>query len=397
MSNRLLSLEVHNFRSLVDVTIETSVLNILFGPNGAGKSTLLDTVWLVRDCENRGVDKASSDRNHGIGMLWDRAQQGANISIKLETELTQYEVTFGYSSGRIEPYVGERLYSKSLGTVLIERQVGSDKANFYHYKMCQTALVSLREPEKLALTKYLDFEEGSQEASELGKLLRYVNSYRSRAIDLYRLKKHGSESSYHTYLWDRGQNLWSLLQNLLGQRAIDERYDTIIDFMRAGFPTFDDLVVEQTGPNTVYGSFVEKGRRRPIQASGVSDGHLQMLVLLTALFSEGKDRGSLILFDEPEMSLHPYALSVFAQAVELATREWNKQVFIATHSPVLMSQFSSENVLAMEIGEFGQTVIKRVSEIVDIQDLLQEYAIGSLYMSEMVAPQSPVLIRETGE
>jgi len=115
-----------------------------------------------------------------------------------------------------------------------------------------------------------------------------------------------------------------------------------------------------------------------------------MLILLTALFSEGKDRPSLILFDEPEISLHPYALSIFAEAVKMAVEECGKQIFIATHSPVLISQFAPRNILAAEIGGFGQTIIRRVSEIERVQDLLEKYATGSLYMAEMIAPQSGI-------
>jgi predicted ATPase len=167
--------------------------------------------------------------------------------------------------------------------------------------------------------------------------------------------------------------------------------------MRESFPGFRDLLIEQTGPNTVYGNFIEKDHRQPIVASDASDGYLQALSLLTALFSEGKDRPSLILFDEPEMSLHPYALAIFSEAVKLATEEWNKQVFIATHSPVLISQFDPEDILAAEIGEFGQTVIRRVSEMEEIKDLLEEYAAGSLYMAEMIAAQSKPWSEEQGK
>jgi predicted ATPase len=398
MSNRLHRLEIQNFRSLANVNIKVDALNILFGPNGAGKSTFLDTIWFVRGCAIRGVDEASSDRSHGIGALWDGADEGANISIKLETGLAEYKILFGYSSGRIEPFVGETLYSRKLGKYLIDRKIGSDKANFYHTKMEQEVPVVLREPEKLAFTRYLDFEEWSPSAAyELDRLLHFVHFYHLREAYLYGLKKRGSESGHHTWLWERCENLWSVLRNLHDKRGVDERYDTIVGFMRSSFPTFDDLLIEQTGPNTVYASFLEKGLRQPIQASGVSDGHLQMLILLTALFSEGKERDSLILFDEPEISLHPHALAVFAQAVKLATEEWKKQVFIATHSPVLISQFNPENILAMEIGEFGQTTMKRVSEIDGIKDLLEEYATGSLYMAGVIAPQSEPLFEEQGE
>lgn len=397
MSKQLTYIETHNFRSLANVRVETKKLNILFGPNGSGKSTFLDTIWFIRDCAIRGVDAASSFRSHGIGALWDRAGESDNISIKLETALAAYEVTFGYSSGRIEPFVGETLYSKEHDHRLIERKIGSDKARLYHTAMKQNVTVDLRDPEKLAFTRYLDLEQwSSQAACELDKLLHYVHFYHLREADLYALKHRGSESNHHMWLWERCQNLWSVLRNLHDRRSIDERYDTIRKFMKKSIPAFEDLLIEQTGPNSVYGNFIETGRRHPIRASGVSDGHLQMLMLLTALFSEGKERPSLILFDEPEISLHPYALSIFAEAVKLAVEEWGKQVFIATHSPVLISQFAPEDILATEIGAWGQTVVKRVSEMDEIQDLLKEYAAGSLYMAEMLAPQSGLQIREAG-
>ncbi|NEP44305.1 MAG: AAA family ATPase, partial [Okeania sp. SIO2H7] len=101
---------------------------------------------------------------------------------------------------------------------------------------------------------------------------------------------------------------------------------------------------------------------------------------------------SLILLDEPEISLHPWALAVFAKAVKLAAKSWNKQIFIATHSPVLISQFEPENILAAELDEERQTVMKRVSEMEDIQDLLEDYATGSLYMAEAIAPQSKSMV-----
>lgn len=397
MGNQLTRLHVKNFRSLADVSVETRPINVFFGPNGSGKSTLLDTIWFVRDCTKRGVDEASSYRSHGIGMLWDGADQEANISIKIETELAEYEVLFGFSEGRIEPFAGEALHSKPRKLCLIDRKIGSDKVEFYHNSMEQSVSITLKDAEKLALNWYLAFEDKSDEAAELDRLLHFVHFYHARKILLPTLKRTGSESSYHTYLWEYGQNVWSVLRNIHGKRAIDNRYDTIIDFMRKSFPNFKDLVIEQTGPNSVYGSFLENGRQDLIQASGVSDGHLQMLIHLTALFSEGTDRDSLIVFDEPETSLHPYAISVFAEAVKLATKEWNKQVFIATHSPVLISQFELEDILATELDKSGQTMLTRVSEMEDIKDLLENYATGSLYMAEAIAPQSAPYTQEKVE
>ena len=387
MSNQLTHLQIKNFRSLADVNIQINPLNIIFGPNGAGKTTLLDTIWFVRDCAIRGVDLASSERDHGIGLLWDGADEGENISIKIVTPSGEYEVSFGYSSGRIEPFAGEKLFSDR-DNKLIVRIIGSDKAQVYRTDLQELEFITLREPEKLALSRYVAFENSEPAASNIDNLLRVVRNYNSRLASLFKIKRFGSESDSGERLQDRCENLWSVLRNLHDKRVIDERYDTIISFMQESFPAFDNVFFEQTGRYTVYGNFLEKGRRKPIRSSGVSDGHLQMLINLTALFSEGQNRYSLILFDEPEISLHPWALAVFAKAVKLATEKWNKQVFIATHSPVLISQFEPENILTAELDKEGKTVLKRISEIEGIQDLLEEYATGSLYMAEMIAPQS---------
>jgi predicted ATPase len=387
MSNQLTHLHIKNFRSLADVNIQINPLNIIFGPNGAGKTTLLDTIWFVRDCAIRGVDLASSERDHGIGLLWDGADEGENISIKIVTPSGEYEVSFGYSSGRIEPFAGEKLFSDR-DNQLIVRIIGSDKAQVYLTDQQELEFITLREPEKLALSRYVAFENSEPAASNIDNLLRVVRNYNSRSASLFKIKRFGSESDSGERLQDRCENLWSVLRNLHDKRVIDERYDTIISFMQESFPAFDNLFFEQTGRYTVYGNFLEKGRRKPIRSSGVSDGHLQMLINLTALFSEGQNRYSLILFDEPEISLHPWALAVFAKAVKLATEKWNKQVFIATHSPVLISQFEPENILTAELDKEGKTVLKRISEIEGIQDLLEDYATGSLYMAEMIAPQS---------
>ena len=117
------------------------------------------------------------------------------------------------------------------------------------------------------------------------------------------------------------------------------------------------------------------------------------MLLLTALFSEG-NREAVLLFDEPEVSMHPWALTVFAKAVKVAAEQWNKQVFVATHSPVLISQFEPRDVLVAGI-EDGRARFYRLDEIDDIRDLLAEYAAGSLYMSEAIAPQGPGALTKT--
>ena len=255
----------------------------------------------------------------------------------------------------------------------------------------------LRDPEKISLNRYLDYEPECDEAAELDRILHYVHSYNSRSLNLRGLKERGSNTGHEVWVKGRGENLWSVLRNLEGRRRLDDRYETTMGFMTEAFPNFDGLVIEPSGPSAVYASFLEKGRRKPILASGISDGHLQLLILLTALFSGGRDRYSLLLIDEPETSLHPWAIAVLAKAIKEATDQWGKQVILSTHSPVLLSQFDPQQILSVRQHD-GRTRITRLSEIEEVQDLLQEYAPGSLYESEMIGAQSrPADSRVPGE
>ena len=399
MGNQLTRLNVENFRSLADVSIDMRPINVLFGPNGSGKSTLLEATRLLRDCISRDVEEAVRIRNNGFGMLRQGVDEWRGIKIGMEAALAGYALRLGFSRGQIEPYAGEVLYSPGkYRTPLMFRRIGRDEADFCYCEETSPVLTRLTFPEKLALIQYMQGTEPiSPDVFNLRNLLNSVYFYHSRYIDLYGLKHRGSESGMDITLREDCGNLWSVLRNIHDKSAIDSRYETIINFMRKSFPNFKNLVFEQTGPNAVYASFVQNNLQHPIPALGVSEGQLQMLIHLTALFSEEKERNSLIVFDEPETSLHPYAISVFAEAVKQATKEWNKQVFIATHSPVLIGQFEPEDILATSLDESGQTVLTRVSEMEDIKDLLENYDTGSLYMAEAIAPQSKPYTKEKGE
>ena len=391
MATRLKSIHIQNYRSLADVSLNLEPVNVLFGPSGAGKSSLLDTIGLFRECLFGGLEAALAERGQGIGLLFDGAARNDLIRLRLATDRLEYELTFGQLAGRIDPLPGERLLSFEGQRILLERRVGTATSSVYDAQTNQMSFIELREPAKLSIDRFLDLgQEVSREAFELMKLVASGRHYHSRSFNLSRLKELGSSTGFEHWLMEQGFNLWSVLRNLEGRRQMDNRYDTIIRYMAEAFPSFKGVVIDPTGPTTLYASFLEKSRRAPILASGISDGHLQFLLLLTVLFFEIESGSTLVLLDEPEASLHPWALAVLAKAICEATASWGRQVILATHSPVLISQFDPDQQLAFEPKE-GRTQITRVSEIENIQDLLEDYGTGSLYMSEAVAPQSKLV------
>ena len=153
-------------------------------------------------------------------MLWDGAEDGARILVEMVGGGVTYALSFALSAGRIDPYPGERLVSTERETTLIERSSGSESARLFHQAVEQAVSVPLREPDKISLGLFLDFNRGDPEAANLDHLLHFVRLYHSRSFRLRALKKTGSESSHQTRLWDLGDNAWSVLRNVQDRRNV---------------------------------------------------------------------------------------------------------------------------------------------------------------------------------
>jgi predicted ATPase len=104
------------------------------------------------------------------------------------------------------------------------------------------------------------------------------------------------------------------------------------------------------------------------------------------------DRPSTLLFDEPELGLHPYALSLlgrlFRQATISPRGAKDKQVIVSTQSPLLLSEFEPEEVIVVERSS-GQSVFKRLNSE-DLSEWLTEYTLGELWQKNVLGarPQS---------
>ena len=195
MGNQLTRLNVENFRSLADVSIDIRPVNVLFGPNGSGKSTLLEATRLLRDCISRDVEEAVRIRNNGFGMLRQGVDEWRGIKIGMETALAGYALRLGFSRGQIEPYAGEVLYSPGkFGDPLMFRRIGRDEADFCYCDKISPVLTRLIFPEKLALIQYMQRKEHTPQAVfALRRQLNSIHFYHSHYIDLSQLKHRGSE------------------------------------------------------------------------------------------------------------------------------------------------------------------------------------------------------------
>lgn len=109
--------------------------------------------------------------------------------------------------------------------------------------------------------------------------------------------------------------------------------------------------------------------------SSLSDGTLRFVALTTLLLQPAALRPSVILIDEPELGLHPYAIAILASLIKQASV--GSQVIVSTQSSLLLDYFEPENILVAELVN-GGTELRRLS-VEPLEAWLDDYSLGQLW------------------
>ncbi|WP_137223240.1 AAA family ATPase [Shewanella sp. MEBiC00475] len=80
--------------------------------------------------------------------------------------------------------------------------------------------------------------------------------------------------------------------------------------------------------------------------SELSSGHRIVLHTLVLLM-DSLHQGVVTLFDEPETHLHPPLLGAFLQSLQIICDTYNGLLIFATHSPIILQEILTENVLVL--------------------------------------------------
>jgi predicted ATPase len=84
---------------------------------------------------------------------------------------------------------------------------------------------------------------------------------------------------------------------------------------------------------------------------------------------------AVIILDEPELGLHPRAISILAGLL-LGVAE-TSQVVVATQSPVLLDHFEPDQVIVAE-REGAESVFRRLDRV-KLDSWLEEYTLSELW------------------
>lgn len=177
------------------------------------------------------------------------------------------------------------------------------------------------------------------------------------------------------YLRSDGANIAAFLY-LLQQRHPDS-YRGIVNAVRLVAPFFVDFDLEpdRLNPDQIRLRWKHVGGDNYFDVSSLSDGTLRFIALTTLFLQPAEYRPAMVIVDEPELGLHPHAITVLGALVRQASVE--TRVVVATQSSLLVDQFEPMDILVAERTE-GATEFRRL-DISELAVWLEDYSLGQLW------------------
>ena len=86
------------------------------------------------------------------------------------------------------------------------------------------------------------------------------------------------------------------------------------------------------------------------------------------------------MIDEPELGLHPYAISMLADLIQSAAER--TQVIVSTQSPTLLDFFQPEHVITVN-RDHGRSTFERL-DAASLREWLEDYTVGELWQKNVV-------------
>jgi predicted ATPase len=332
--------------------LELRPLNLLIGANGAGKSNFIALFKLLNQMVEKNFQTFVGQQGGADAFLYFGRKNTDRITLSL---------TFGpnaYSCIWV-PTVDDRLIFKSEIAYFhnpiyenpLDRRLGSGHAE------SELAQAAKKEPiagyvfESLKDWRVYHFHDTS---------------------DTAQLKTLG-DINVNQYLKSDASNLAAFLYRL--SKTQPAHYEAIRDTIRMVAPFFDDFILRPSpdNENKIRLEWREPGSDYPFLAHYLSDGTLRFICLATLLLQPLLP--SVILIDEPELGLHPYAINVLASLMRSAATK--TQLIASTQSVSLVNQFEPEDLLIVELRDRATTIERLDSE--RLSGWLEEYALGELW------------------
>jgi predicted ATPase len=340
---------VQGFKSIASVEkLPLRVINLVIGANGSGKSNFIDVFALLRAIHEGRLEGYVTRASGAENLLHFGSKTTENIYIDLSfANGDRYEVRLlPTADDGLDPSKESLSGSSSRFSSLeySEESAGGPEFSSGVYQR-------IREP--IGSWRVYHFHDASS-SSPMRKT--------AKVDDNRLLRPDGANlAAFLYYLRERHETVYRLIRRTIQLVA----------------PFFDDLALAPLAlkPDDIKLEWRHKRSDRYFDASSLSDGTLRFIALATLFLQPAELCPSLILVDEPELGLHPYAIEVLASLIRQASV--TTQVIVSTQSSLLLDHFAPEDVLVADLVD-GGTQIKRL-ESSQLATWLEDYSLGQLW------------------
>ncbi|HTU93344.1 MAG TPA: AAA family ATPase [Gemmataceae bacterium] len=354
------------FKSIKAMDLELRPLNVLIGANGAGKSNFISFFKMLNEMMAGRLQQY-------IGMM-GRAHSLLHFGPKVTREI-EAQLEFAVNNG-MDSYVMRLFYAQ--GDTLV---FADESLNFLQTGYPQPKLVPLGAGhQETRISQEADKEEPT------AKMIRYLLN-RCRVYHFHDTSPTARVRQY-CYI---GDNRWlmpdagNLAAFLLRLREATNgvAYQRIITTIRLIAPFFDDFVLEPPGTGTSSDVILEwrdKGSDQVFGPHQLSDGTLRAMCLVTLLMQPEDELPNLIIVDEPELGLHPYALNIIASLFKKASHY--TQVLISTQSRSFLDNFDPEDVIV--VNREGKESQFTRPDAAKLETWLDDYSLGEVWEKNVI-------------
>lgn len=348
-------IQVAGYKSIREQTIDLRGLNVMIGANGAGKSNLIAVFRLLNEIINENLQVAVATAGGADALLHFGRKTTAEIRLRLQFGRNAYLCRLLPTAEDSLIFAEERIYFRGPGY----EDPYDEKLGTGHRETNLNRMV--------AATPRRTIADHVLSAFKSWKIYHFHDTSGAAPV-----KQTGKLSDNARLRSDAG-NLAAFLYRL--QQRDGDSYRNITDAVRLVAPFFGDFNLRPNplNPETIRLEWKERGSDAYFDAHALSDGTLRFICLATLLLQP--KHPTTILIDEPELGLHPYAITVLAELFRSAATK--TQLLVSTQSVTLVNQLSPEEVLVVD-REGGESVFRRLGDD-EIAGWLDEYALGELW------------------
>ena len=331
---KLTKIDLKGFKSIRNLEdFELRDLNVFIGPNGAGKSNFISFFRLLN-----WMTPAPGNLQHHVADVGGAnviLHDGADVTPQLECTLTfqtdqglnKYRMRLVHAAGDTLIFADEDyLYVPEGGTPPFQWQkLGAGQR--------ESGLISAA-------------EAGNATARFILTLLKKCVVYQFHNTSKTARMRQKWAIGDSRFLKEDAGNIAPVLHRLREEHL--KHYQRIVQSVRLVAPFFGDFVLEPEGAgrDSIFLRWRERGTDYEFSVAQASDGTLRCLALITLLLQPVDDLPSVLILDEPELGLHPYATNLVAGLIKAVSQ--HRQVLIATQSETLLNCFEPQDIVIVE-------------------------------------------------